>query len=114
MKTTTSRIKCSPVLQVSPIPELNEQSSQRLYPVRSPCVRSGEGFRDGSPTPGVPNLVYMYPWGYICLSDGVHLRLAIEGKNIFTCCLFSNLYTYITYTIFKSHMYIVKYTCEKS
>jgi len=45
---------------------------------------------------GVPNLGYMYPWGYICLSEGVHLRLAIEGKNIFACCLFSNLYTYIT------------------
>jgi len=39
---------------------------------------------------GVPNL------GYICLSEGVHLRLAIEGKIIFTCCLFSNICTYIT------------------
>jgi len=45
---------------------------------------------------GVPNLGYMYPWGYICLSKGVHLWLAIEGKNIFACFLFSNLYTYIT------------------
>jgi len=45
---------------------------------------------------GVLNLGYMYPWGYICLSKGVHSRLAIEGKNIFTCCLFSNLYTYVT------------------
>jgi len=41
-----------------------------------------------STTAGVPNLGYMYPWGYICLSEGVHLRLAIEGKKIFTCCLF--------------------------
>ena len=24
---------------------------------------------------------------------GVHLRLEIEGKNTFTCCLFSNIYT---------------------
>jgi len=23
--------------------------------------------------PGVPNLRYMYPWGYICLSQEVHL-----------------------------------------
>ena len=45
---------------------------------------------------GVPNLGYMYPGEYICLSEGVHLRLAIEGKNIFTCCLFSNLYAGIT------------------
>jgi len=22
---------------------------------------------------GVPNLGYIYPWGYICLSEGVHL-----------------------------------------
>jgi len=25
---------------------------------------------------GVPNLGYMYRQGYICLSEGVHLRLA--------------------------------------
>ena len=29
---------------------------------------------------GVPNLGYMYPQGYICLSEGLHLRLAIEDK----------------------------------
>ena len=45
---------------------------------------------------GVPNLGYTYPQGYICLSIGVHLRLAIEDKNVFTCCLFSNVYTYIS------------------
>jgi len=28
----------------------------------------------------VPNLGYMYPQVYICLSEGVHLRLAVEGK----------------------------------
>jgi len=32
----------------------------------------------------VPNLGYMYSKGYICLSEGVHLRLAIEEKYIFT------------------------------
>jgi len=39
---------------------------------------------------GVPNL------GYICLSEGVHLRLAIEEKNITTYYLFPNSYTYIS------------------
>jgi len=31
----------------------------------------------------VTNLGYKYPQGYICLSEGVHLRLAIEEQNIF-------------------------------
>ena len=44
----------------------------------------------------VPNLGYMYPWGYICLSAGVHLRLAIEVKYIFTYFLLANIYTYIS------------------
>ena len=34
--------------------------------------------------PKVPKLGYMYPLGCIYLSEGVHLRLAIEEKNIFT------------------------------
>jgi len=38
--------------------------------------------KTSSVSTGVPNL------GYICVSEGVHLRLAIEGKKIFTCCLF--------------------------
>jgi len=42
---------------------------------------------------GIPNLGYLYPWECIFLSEGVHLRLAIESKNIFTCCLFSNICT---------------------
>jgi len=29
---------------------------------------------------GVPNLGYMYLQGYICLSEGVHLRLTIDEK----------------------------------
>jgi len=34
----------------------------------------------------VPNLGYMYPWGYVCLAEEVHLRLAIvlEAKYIVT------------------------------
>jgi len=33
-------------------------------------------------TARVPKLGYMYPWGYICLSEGVHSKIAIEEKNI--------------------------------
>jgi len=55
----------------------------------------------------------MYPQGYIFLSEGLHLRLAIEEKNIFTYCLFPNIYTYISEFIFKIHyMLIVKYIRE--
>ena len=39
-----------------------------------------------------PNLGYMY----VCLSEGVHVRLAIEAKYIFTYLLFPNIYTYIS------------------
>jgi len=61
-----------------------------------PCCRAG-----------VPNL------GYIFLSEGVHLTLAIEEKNIFTYCLFPNFYTYISEFIFKIHyMLVVKYIRE--
>jgi len=43
-----------------------------------------------SSIPRVPNLGYVYPWGYVCLSEGVHLRLVIEGK----------IYEYIYFQIF--------------
>jgi len=57
--------------------------------------------------PGVPNL------GYIFLSEGVHLRLAVEEKNIVTYCLFPNIYTYISEYYFQNHyMLIVKYIRE--
>jgi len=46
--------------------------------------------------PGVPNLGYMYPQGYICLSDGVHLMLSIEEQNIFVYNIVPNIYTYIS------------------
>jgi len=36
------------------------------------------------------------PQGCICPSEEVHLRLAVEQKNIFTYCLFPNIYTYIS------------------
>jgi len=43
----------------------------------------------------VPNLGYMYPQEYIYLSEGVHLRLAIEEKNIFTKNIFRFLQNYL-------------------
>jgi len=33
--------------------------------------------------------------GYIYLSEGVHLRLAVEGNNMFLQYLFPNIYTYL-------------------
>jgi len=54
---------------------------------------------------GFPNLGYMYPQGYIFLSEGVHLRLAIEEKNIFTYCLFPDIYTYISEYYFQKSLY---------
>jgi len=53
----------------------------------------------------VPNMGYMYPQGYICLSEGVHLKLAIEDGNIFTYCLFPNIYTYISYYYYQKSLY---------
>jgi len=57
----------------------------------------------------------MYRWGYICLSEGVHLRLAIEGK-IYLHVVYFQIFMHISLNIiFKSYyMYIVKYICEKS
>jgi len=62
--------------------------------------------------PGVPDLGYMYPQGYICRSEGVHSRFAIEEKNIFTYYLFPN--TYISWNnIYKNpYMRVVKYIYE--
>jgi len=37
---------------------------------------------------GVPKL------GYICLSEGVHVRLAIEGKSMYIHYSFQIVYTY--------------------
>jgi len=59
------------------------------------------GLKHGRVRAGVPNLVYMYPCGCICLSEGVHLWLEMEGKyiiiflfaNIYTCISEYNLYT---------------------
>jgi len=65
--------------------------------------------------PGVPNLGYMYPQVCISLSEGVHLRFVIEGKSVFMCYLFTNIYTYINEYYFRkslSKLIIVKYIRE--
>jgi len=38
----------------------------------------------------------MYPQGYICLFEGVYLKLAIDVKNLFTYYFFPNIHTYIS------------------
>jgi len=55
----------------------------------------------------------MYPQGYICLYEGVHLRLSIEEQNIFAKNVFPNI-THISVNIlFKNHyMLVVKYINE--
>jgi len=47
----------------------------------------------------------MYPWGYICLSEGVNLRLTIDMKHIFTYLLFPNIYTYISEYYFQKSLH---------
>jgi len=47
----------------------------------------------------------MYLYGYICQSEGVHLWLAIEGKNIFIYYLIPNIYTYISEYYFQKSSY---------
>jgi len=53
----------------------------------------------------VPNLGYMYPQGYICLSEGVRLRLSNEEQNIFAYDLFPNFYTYVSEYFFQKSLY---------
>jgi len=53
----------------------------------------------------VPDLGYMYPLGYICLSRGVQLRLTIEDKYVFAYLLFPNIYTYISEFYFQKPLY---------
>jgi len=52
----------------------------------------------------------MYPQGYICPSEGVHLRLAVEGK-IYCYITDFQIFIHITVnSIFKNdYMLIVKY-----
>ena len=54
---------------------------------------------------GVPNLGYMYPKGYICPSEGVHLSLLTEEQNIFAYDLFPNYYTYVSEYFFQKSLY---------
>jgi len=54
---------------------------------------------------GVPNLGYMHPQGYICLSEGIHLRLSIEEKIYLHNILFPNSYTHISEYYFQKSLY---------
>jgi len=56
-------------------------------------------------TPGIPNMEYMYPEGYICPSEGVYLRLATKGKNLLMYYLFPNLHTFISEYYFLNSIY---------
>jgi len=60
--------------------------------------------------PEVPNLGYMYPYGYICLSEGVHLRLAME-KIDFLGILYFQIFIHISVNVILKNRYtpIVKY-----
>ena len=60
-----------------------------------------------SPEHAVPNPGHMHPHEYICLSKGVHLRLAIEEKSIFTYYLFPNSYTYNSTYYFQKIIMII-------
>jgi len=49
----------------------------------------------------------MYPQGYICLSEGVHLRLAIEEK-IYLLDICFQIFIHISVNInFKNHYMLV-------
>jgi len=46
----------------------------------------------------------MYPYGYICLSEGVHLRYSNRKEKRFIYFLFPNIYTYISEHYFQKQM----------
>jgi len=56
--------------------------------------------------PGVHNLGYMYHQGYICLSEGVHLRLAIGGK-IYLYIIYFQMLIHITLRHKKESTFII-------
>ena len=70
-----------------------------IYVNKGEDVRCSRTRLSGHSKSGVPKL-----W-YICLSEGVHLKLAIEGTNILTCCLCSNI-LYIFHLILFSKIII--------
>ena len=70
----------------------------------SPCLnRSSTDWLRLSYSAGVPNLWYVYPLGYICLSEGVYLRIAIEGK-IYLYIIYFQIFIHISVnTVFNNH-----------
>jgi len=68
----------------------------------------------GSYIAGVPNLGCMYPQGYICLSESVHLRLAIDEK-MYLHIIYFQIFLHISVIIILiNNTLIVKYIYEKS
>jgi len=63
-----------------------------------------------------PNLEYIYPKGYIYLFEGVHLRLAKEGKSIFVYIIYFQIFVHISVnSIFRNRfLLIVKYIYDSS
>jgi len=53
----------------------------------------------------------MYPQGYICLSEWVHLRLAIDEKNILHIIYFQIFIHILVSVVFKNHytVYLLLY-----
>jgi len=53
-----------------------KQTTKTNFVLQTPNIYSISDLKSLNPYPtaGVPNLGYMYPWGYICWSEGVHLR----------------------------------------
>jgi len=54
----------------------------------------------------VTNLGYMCPQGYICLPEGVHLRLAIEEK-IYLHNICFEIFIHISVNIIFKHHYLL-------
>jgi len=64
-------------------------------------------------TAGVPDLGYKYSQGYICLFNGVHLRLAIEEKiYLHTICFQISVHISVNFILRSRYMHIVKYTYD--
>jgi len=57
----------------------------------------------------------MYPYGYICQSEGVHLRLAIDMGKTYLYIIYFQIFIHISVNIiFKNHcLLIVNYIVRK-
>jgi len=72
----------------------HQQLNRKLRRLCPFSVRKWKYFRSG-----VPNLEY------ICLSEGVHLRISNRRENAFAFYLFPNIDTYISDYYFQKSLY---------